>query len=345
MYRPFFSIVIPTYNRASYLKIAIRSILRQDFDNYEIVISDNASADNTAKVCQSFKDKRIRYVKNKVNIGFNRNLYKVIKLALGNYIFILGDDDFILKKTTLSSAFYKIKKNRYGLIRLRFIYSNGSKKLFSTYFNNNKELILRKKSTNIDLLKFLYDKAIFGFISGLVFKNINNVKIVEIEKTSKNNFEISNFWISFLFPAVKLAGACIDLENPIIAKWPNYKNPQFYNVKSGKLPNERIWKLFFQYLNKTEKKTWIKREINGMTHLLPSIKYYSNNKNLFLYSKRMLEVDKFLYKNWFFYFSLLVAFFMPNFLWRFLRKIFHNQCFVKDKTIYEEIKEFEKEKK
>jgi len=61
MEKPFFSIVIPTYNRGNYLKLAIKSILRQNYDDYEIIITDNASTDNTKEVIYSFRNKKIKY--------------------------------------------------------------------------------------------------------------------------------------------------------------------------------------------------------------------------------------------------------------------------------------------
>lgn len=332
MSKPFFSIVIPTYNRATDLKIAVSSVLKQDFDDYEIIVSDNASTDNTEKICKSFNDKRIKYYKNMTNIGICRNIYKVIKLASGSYIFILGDDDYIFKKHTLTNVFNKIKKNNYGVIRLKFIYHYNKKNLFSVYFEDNKCLNFEKNGDSIELLEFLYNKAIFSFISGLIFKNIKNIRIQEIE-TAKRSVEISDFWISFLFPAAKSYGAFIDLDNPIIAKWAVYSNPVFYLVEDGKIPPEKIWKLLSKQLNEKEIEIWKERETNKMTLLLPSIKYYSNSRNLLLYAKRMSEINRKLFKNGLFYIFLITGFFMPKSIWRLIRKIYHATKTVNDKEI------------
>ncbi len=329
MEKPFFSIVIPTYNRGNYLKLAIKSILRQNYDDYEIIITDNASTDNTKEVIYSFRNKKIKYFKNKENIGFNRNLYKAINLAQGKYIFILGDDDLILKKTTLSNIFKLIQIHNYGFIRLKFIYTTNYRDLFAIYFQKNVKYYLAHNANNIDLLDFLYNKAFFGFISGLIFVNQKNIKILELEN-AKNIVEISNFWISYLIPAIKLSGAYIDCDNVIVAKWSIYENPQFYNVEHGKLPIEKIWKLFFTYLSKEEKSIWIAKEIRKMIFLLPSIKYYSSNKNLLSYSYRMLTLDHKLYANFSFYFSLITGLLMPRFLWRLLRRIYQTSKIVKD---------------
>jgi len=58
---PFFSVCIPTYNRANFLPQAIESVLAQDFTDFELIICDNASTDNTQEVVEKYQDKRIRY--------------------------------------------------------------------------------------------------------------------------------------------------------------------------------------------------------------------------------------------------------------------------------------------
>jgi len=54
--KPLVSIIIPTYNRANYLEKAIESVLKQTYENIEIIVSDNASTDNTMEVMQKYKD-------------------------------------------------------------------------------------------------------------------------------------------------------------------------------------------------------------------------------------------------------------------------------------------------
>src|SRR3989344_921968 len=98
--RPFFSIVIPTYNRASFLKASIAITLQQTFKDFEIIISNNCSTDDTRKVVNSFKDKRIRYFENKKNIGGEPHMIKAFSYARGKNPFTTGDDDFILFQDT-----------------------------------------------------------------------------------------------------------------------------------------------------------------------------------------------------------------------------------------------------
>lgn len=87
------TIAIPTYNRSQYLKEAIKSVISQTFEDFELIIIDNDSSDDTKKVVMSFVDRRIKYYKNKRNIGMINNWNKCIRLARSKYILILGDDD------------------------------------------------------------------------------------------------------------------------------------------------------------------------------------------------------------------------------------------------------------
>ena len=74
--KPFFSIILPTYNQADFLEISIRSILSQTFKDWELLIINNNSKDKTQKVINNFKDKRINSFKinNKGILANSRNL-------------------------------------------------------------------------------------------------------------------------------------------------------------------------------------------------------------------------------------------------------------------------------
>jgi len=90
------SVIIPTYNREHFLKKTIESILKQTFKDFELIIVDNYSTDNTEKIIGSYDDKRIRYFKHQNNgiIAVNRNF--AIKHAKGELIAFCDDDDLWL---------------------------------------------------------------------------------------------------------------------------------------------------------------------------------------------------------------------------------------------------------
>lgn len=92
---PLFSICIPCFNHGQYVGKTVRSVLDQDFEDFEIVIADNASTDNSRDVIRSFCDPRIRLIENRYNIGFAPNLQQVTRHAKGRYINLLSSDDMM----------------------------------------------------------------------------------------------------------------------------------------------------------------------------------------------------------------------------------------------------------
>jgi len=93
---PLVTIAIPTYNRAQgFLPQALHSAIKQTYANIEILVSDNCSIDETALVVENFADTRIRYYRQKENIGFLENVAFCLEHARGKYFSLLFDDDLI----------------------------------------------------------------------------------------------------------------------------------------------------------------------------------------------------------------------------------------------------------
>lgn len=91
---PLVSIGVPTYNRAaSFLRPALESALAQRYPALEILVGDNASADDTPKLVGGLRDSRLRYLRHSVNIGPNRNYNFLLEKARGDYFLLLHDDD------------------------------------------------------------------------------------------------------------------------------------------------------------------------------------------------------------------------------------------------------------
>ncbi|MGP8200415.1 MAG: glycosyltransferase family 2 protein [Limisphaerales bacterium] len=92
---PEISVLMPTYNYASYLPEAIGSVLAQDFQDFELLIIDDASTDNTAGVVKPFcvRDARVNFIINPSNLGMVNNWNECLKRARGRHIkYVFGDD-------------------------------------------------------------------------------------------------------------------------------------------------------------------------------------------------------------------------------------------------------------
>jgi glycosyltransferase involved in cell wall biosynthesis len=93
---PLVSIGIPAYNRENMIGRAIQSALEQDYPHIELIISDNASTDETEKICREYaaRDSRVIYIRQSVNQGAAANFNTVFQQARGEYFLWLGDDDW-----------------------------------------------------------------------------------------------------------------------------------------------------------------------------------------------------------------------------------------------------------
>jgi len=98
-----FDILIPTYNGAEVIGETLRSILSQSFANFEIIIQDDLSKDDTEKVVKSFRDKRIKFYRNEKNLGYSKNLDKLVNRATGDIIYLMGQDDILAEDALLNT--------------------------------------------------------------------------------------------------------------------------------------------------------------------------------------------------------------------------------------------------
>lgn len=94
---PKISVLMPVYKtNPEYLKEAIQSVLEQTFSDFEFLILDDCPLDDRESVVKSFKDPRIKYLKNDTNIGISPSRNKLVQLARGKYLAIIDHDDIAL---------------------------------------------------------------------------------------------------------------------------------------------------------------------------------------------------------------------------------------------------------
>ena len=99
--KPLVSVCIPAYNNAAYIKETIDSILSQTYENLELVICDDNSKDNTAKVIEGIKDERIKFYKNEKNLGMSGNWNHCLSKCSGEFIKLICADDMLDRKSVV----------------------------------------------------------------------------------------------------------------------------------------------------------------------------------------------------------------------------------------------------
>jgi glycosyltransferase involved in cell wall biosynthesis len=106
---PFFSIIIPTYNRAEFIEESLRSVLEQSYTHYEIIVVDNCSTDNTGEVLRPYIEaEQIRFVKHEENYERARSRNTGMSAARGDFVTFLDSDDFMYPSNLEDAAGYAL---------------------------------------------------------------------------------------------------------------------------------------------------------------------------------------------------------------------------------------------
>ena len=212
------SICIPTYNRAQHLSNCLQSLIsmrKPEGFQFEICISDNGSNDNTKEVVNNAKKEiRINYNRNESNLGIARNFLKVVSMAKGEFVWLIGDDDLLLPHSldTLEVLFNNHKTvnffyiNSY-LLDTDYILSFPQPFDISKLPSKMDKFSLYKKSQELNFLELINPKVSFDFLGGMflsIFKRnmwLDNVSILNKEAI-KDARVFSHF--DNTFPHVKI---------------------------------------------------------------------------------------------------------------------------------------------
>jgi len=154
---PFVTIAVPTFNRAPLLGRCVTSALAQTYENFEVLVSDNASTDETPNVLSQFTDRRLRVLRQKNNIGLLPNWNACLAGARGDYIIFVSDDDRIAP-WLLQRCVEIIRREPQVpiVVALSNIYSESIGKTFAARVSKSLETGIRDGSAI--LTEFLTDK-------------------------------------------------------------------------------------------------------------------------------------------------------------------------------------------
>jgi len=151
------SVCIPTYNRSDYLKYSVNSVLNQTYSDFELIICDDGSTDNTAEIVNNFNDSRIKYICHPQNIGRSKNMRSGFENATGEY-FIKFDDDDALTPDFLSKTVAILEENK----NIDFVCTNH----WVIDANNNRNEIATKENSD----KWGKSKLKQGIIDNLIYQ-------------------------------------------------------------------------------------------------------------------------------------------------------------------------------
>ena len=194
--RPFYSIIIPTYNRSKFISRAINSVLDQTFSDWEIILVDDGSTDNTRDVISLFDDERIKYLyqeNSERSVARNNG----IKNSNGEWICFLDSDDYYLPNH-LESFYIFISKEK---VNKCFIVNGG-------YEEIKKKLIERTlfdSNTNEHPANFILRNTNITPISVCIHNSCFDTQLFP-EKLKKAYWEDTHLWLrlSILFPFYQL---------------------------------------------------------------------------------------------------------------------------------------------
>jgi glycosyltransferase involved in cell wall biosynthesis len=137
-----FSVIIPTLNSEKTLKRAIRSILDQTLQDFEVIIIDDSSVDKTKEIAMSFGDERISFIKNEKHLGLGLSRNVGVKNSKGKYIVLLDSDDKCFPKRLEDQYNFLEKKSDYDVCGSRAVRIINGKKIDQTVWHPLEEKLI-----------------------------------------------------------------------------------------------------------------------------------------------------------------------------------------------------------
>ena len=167
------SIIMPSYNTGLYIKESIQSVINQTYKNWELIIVDDCSTDNTDQIIKKFDDNRIKYFKNESNSGAAVSRNRALKEAKGKWIAFLDSDD-LWKSVKLEHQIKFMTENNYDFTYTDYrIQLNGK---WLLYINTGPKIVNKRK---------LYNYCYFSTIT--VMYNREKIGLIQIADIKKNN--------------------------------------------------------------------------------------------------------------------------------------------------------------
>lgn len=168
------SIIMPSYNTGKFIEETINSVINQTYNNWELIIVDDCSNDNTDEIVKSIEDSRIVYLKNEKNSGAAVSRNKALKEAKGRWIAFLDSDDLWVPQK-LEKQIKFMKENNYYFSYTNYIEidENGN--------HNGRKVTGPKKITKTGMFNYCWPGCL------TVMYDANKIGLIQIEDIKKNN--------------------------------------------------------------------------------------------------------------------------------------------------------------
>ena len=248
---PLVEVVMPNYNKDQFLEEAINSVINQKYNNWKLIIIDDASQDNSQKILKEFEKKnsniKVVYLKKRKKAAFARNLG--IRLSTGKYIAFLDSDDY-WSKNKLNEQIFFMEKFNYG-----FTYTDYSPFFFKNYKKIFKKTI--KIPDNFTYDQFIYNTSI-ATSSMIIKKSVINTKKCPKVRTLED--------YPFKCKILKTECDAIKLKN----------NLMFYRISKNSLQSNKLRNIYWLwYINKKYNKLSLLKNIMSILMIsISSIKKY-----------------------------------------------------------------------
>ena len=164
--KPLVSICIPAYQQTYFLKMCIDSLLKQTYDNFEVIITDDSKDDSVRKLIESYNNPLLQYYHNSPSLGNPANWNSAMERAKGKYIKIMHHDDYFLKEDSLKKMVSEAEKNKAD-----FVFCNTE----VWHQNDNTRRIAKPNAVQLQRMQkdiyFLFFKNVIGAPSATLFLN------------------------------------------------------------------------------------------------------------------------------------------------------------------------------
>jgi len=291
---PKVTVLMPVYNGEKYLREAIDSILNQTFADFEFLIINDGSTDDSEKIIKSYQDPRIKLVDNEINLGLIKSLNKGIDLAKGKYIARMDQDDISFSNRLKTQINFMNKHPKMGISGTwAKIIGKKNKKYIKTYSNLEKikATILFKSviiHPSVIIRKAMLDKYVLKYD-----ENFKQSEDYELWSRAIKYFPISNIKKYLIHYRIHKENTShqytkIQTTNSNTVRIKQLENLKIILTKEEKLLHCNIYKLpQYTIINFLKKQTvWL----NKLVEQNKTVKYYKEPQFSMVVANRWLNI-------------------------------------------------------